>query len=74
LPCTSSPSLIPMILRFGLLMELLCSCIFLFTALESLSKSSSGFFFNSCFVFEPWDSVFYLLSTRVSFLCSFYFI
>jgi hypothetical protein len=43
LTCTSSPSSMPMILTFGLLMELLSSCIFLSQLLSCLTKSSSVF-------------------------------
>jgi hypothetical protein len=38
LPCTSSPSSMLLILRFGLLMELLYSCIFLSQLLSCLTK------------------------------------
>jgi hypothetical protein len=43
LACTSSPSSMPMILRFGLSMESLGSCIFLSQLLSYLTKSSSVF-------------------------------
>jgi hypothetical protein len=43
LVCTSSPCSIPMILRFGLLMDLLSSCIFLSQLLNCLSKISFVF-------------------------------
>jgi hypothetical protein len=42
LACTSSPSM-PMILKFGLLMELLNSCIFLSQLLCCLTKISFVF-------------------------------
>jgi hypothetical protein len=45
LACTSSPSSMPMILRIGLLMELLSSCIFLSQLLSCLTKISSVYFF-----------------------------
>jgi hypothetical protein len=41
--CTSYPSSMPMILRFGLLMELVSSCIFLSQVLSCLTNSSSIF-------------------------------
>jgi hypothetical protein len=41
--CTSSPSSMPMILRFGLLMESVSSCIFLLKVLSCLTNSSSVF-------------------------------
>jgi hypothetical protein len=44
LACTSSPSSVAMIFRFGLLMELLSSCVFISQLLSLLSKSSSVFF------------------------------
>jgi hypothetical protein len=55
LACTSSPSSMPMIHRFGLLMELLSSCEFLSQLLSLLSEDSSLFiyFFNSYFAFKP---------------------
>jgi hypothetical protein len=43
LPCTSSPSSMSMILRFGLLMEFLGSCVFPSELLSCLIKSSSVF-------------------------------
>jgi hypothetical protein len=42
----------PMIFRFGLLMESVSSCIFLSQLLSCLTKFSSVFFFNFCFIFE----------------------
>jgi hypothetical protein len=41
--CTSTPYPMPMILRFGLLMESVSSCIFLFQVLSCLTNSSSLF-------------------------------
>jgi Mn2+/Fe2+ NRAMP family transporter len=41
--CTSSPPFIPMILRFGLLMESASSCLFLSQVLSCLTHSSSVF-------------------------------
>jgi hypothetical protein len=55
LACTSSPSSMLMILRFGVLMELLNSCIFLSQLLSCLTKISSVFFFN--FFSAPWDQL-----------------
>jgi hypothetical protein len=52
LACTSSPSSMPMSLRFGLLMELLTSYIFLSQLLSCLTKISSVFFFDFYFIFE----------------------
>jgi hypothetical protein len=43
LACTSSPSSMPMILRFGLLMESLNFCIFLSQLLSCLNKIYSVF-------------------------------
>jgi hypothetical protein len=60
LACNSSPSSMPMIHRFGLLMESLSFCTFLLQLLSLLSQSSSVFFFNIYFVFKSWDSVLYL--------------
>jgi hypothetical protein len=51
LACTSSPSM-PMILRFGILRELLSSCIFLSQLFSCLTKISSTFFFNFYFIFK----------------------
>jgi hypothetical protein len=45
---TSSSSSMPMILRFGLLMESLSSCIFLSQLLHCLIKIFFCFFFNFC--------------------------
>jgi hypothetical protein len=71
---TSSPSLIPIILRFGLLMELVSSRIFLSQLLSCLTKMSSVFFFNFYFIFKFRDSVFHLFySAGVTFHCVFCF-
>jgi hypothetical protein len=43
LACTSSPSSVPMIVRFGLLMESLNSCIFLSQLLSCLTNIPSVF-------------------------------
>jgi hypothetical protein len=59
LACTLFSSM-PMIHRFGLLMALLSSCIFLLQLLSLLSKESSVLFFNIYFVFKPSNSVFHL--------------
>jgi hypothetical protein len=40
--CTSSPSM-PMVLRFGLLMESVSSCVFFSQVLSYLTSSSSVF-------------------------------
>jgi hypothetical protein len=53
-------SSVPMIVRFGLLMELLCSCIFLLWLLSCLTKISPVFLFKFYFIFDLWDSVFHL--------------
>jgi hypothetical protein len=50
LACTSSPSSMPKILRFGLFMELLNSCIILSQLLSCLTKISSVF--SIYFIFE----------------------
>jgi hypothetical protein len=47
-------------LRFGFLMELLSSCIFLSQLLSCLTNSSSVFFYNFYFIFEFCDLVFHL--------------
>jgi hypothetical protein len=60
LVCTSSLSSMPIIPRFGLLMESQNSYIFLQYLLSLLSKSFSVFFFNIYFIYEPWDSVCHL--------------
>jgi hypothetical protein len=52
LACTFSPFSMPVILRFGLLMELLSSCIFLSQLLCCLTKISSFFFLQ--FLFYLW--------------------
>jgi hypothetical protein len=57
---TSSPSSIPIILRFGLLMEPVNYCIFHSQLLSCLTNISSVFFFNFYFIFEFWVSVFHL--------------
>jgi hypothetical protein len=49
----------PMILRFGLLVELVSSCIFLSQILSCLTNSSC-FCFNFYFILEFWDFVFHL--------------
>jgi hypothetical protein len=68
---TSSSSM-PMILRFGLLMQSLSSCIFLSQLLSCLTKISSVFFFNFYLIFELRDSVFHLFQyARVTFHCVF---
>jgi hypothetical protein len=41
--CTSSPSLMPMILKFCLLMELVSFCVFFSQVLSCLINSSSAF-------------------------------
>jgi hypothetical protein len=38
--CTSSPSSMPMILKFGLLMESVSSCVFFSQVLSCLTNSS----------------------------------
>jgi hypothetical protein len=60
LACTY-PSSVLMILKFGLSMEWLSSCIYLSQLLSCLTKIFSVFFFNFCFIFELWDSVFHVL-------------
>jgi hypothetical protein len=52
LACTIYPSSITMILRFGLLIELMSSCIFLSQLLSCLTKISSVFFFHFYFIFK----------------------
>jgi hypothetical protein len=59
LTLTSSPSSMPMILRFVLLMELQTSCIFLSQILRCLTNISC-FFFNFYCIFVLWDSFFHL--------------
>jgi hypothetical protein len=51
LACTYSASLMPMILKFGLLMDSLISCIFLSQILSCLTQFFC-FFFNFYFIFE----------------------
>jgi hypothetical protein len=53
LACTFSPSLMYLICRFGLLMELLSSCIFLSQFLSLLSKNSSVFSLISVMSLSP---------------------
>jgi hypothetical protein len=75
LSCTSFLSLMPIIHRFGLLMESQSSCIFLSQLLSFCLSSLLFLFFNIYFVFEPWYSVFHLFkSAGVVFNCVIYLI
>jgi hypothetical protein len=53
LACTSSPSSVTIICRFGLLMGPLSSYVFLLQILSLLSKDTSVVFINIYFVFKP---------------------
>jgi hypothetical protein len=55
--------LMPLVHKFGLLMEVQISYIFLLQLFSSLSKNTSVFFFNIYFIFRPWNSVFHLFQS-----------
>jgi hypothetical protein len=69
LACTSSPPMMPMICRFGLLMESQSSCIYLSQLFSLISKYSTVFPFNIYFIFKCWNSVFYLFQSAGVSMC-----